>query len=233
MAQDAQLARTVVATASCLEVGLMGTRAPISRHATDGSGAVFFALAEAAPDCVHLAVPGEPGPVVDAVAYDVSSVAHPGRLRGLVRLSGPAEIVPHPGCEELLDHLGVVPGAPVAKLVPQTVTLEWGVERRPGEVVSVDPLAYARAGMDALAGWQDEWITHLDQHHRDDLRALVVDELQPVSSLRPVLADARGLVLREYVGTCRRDLRVHFPYEVACGCEAQSALADLVALRTF
>ena len=31
----------------------------------------------------------------------------------------------------------------------------------------------------------------------------------------------------------RRDLRVHFPYEVACGCEAQSALADLVALRTF
>ncbi|MGW3548092.1 hypothetical protein ACWDHH_10005 [Janibacter hoylei] len=40
------------------------------------------------------------------------------------------------------------------------------------------------------------------------------------------------LVLREYVGACRRDVRIAFPYAVTCACEAQAALADLVALRT-
>ena len=231
MTQDAVLARTVVAAASSLEVGLMGSRAPVGRHATDSSGALFFALGEAAPECVHLATPGEPGPVVDAVAHDVSSVTHPGRVRGLVRLTGRAEVVPYPVCQELREHLGVSPQAPVARLVPDTVVLEWDVERRTSGV-SIDARAYAHAEVDPLAGWQDEWIAHLDRHHREELRALVEDVVQPVGQVRPVLADASGLVLREYVGACRRDVRIAFPHAVTCACEAQAALADLVALRT-
>lgn len=228
---DAQIARTVVAGASALEIGIMGSRAPVGRHAMDASGAVLFALGEAAPDCVGHAVAGERGPLVDAVAHDVSSVPHPGRHRGLVRLAGRAELLPEPVCDELRDHLGLGPRDPVARLVPSSVVLEWDVERRLAGPVPVDASDYARAEVDPLAGWQDDWLAHLDRHHREDLRALVVDEVQPVSTVRPVIADARGLVLREYVGTCRRDLRIAFPREVGCGCQAQTALADLVALR--
>ncbi|SMC67390.1 Protein of unknown function [Janibacter indicus] len=233
MAQDALLARTVVATASCLEVGLMGSRAPVSRHATDGSGAVFFALAEAAPDCVHLAVPGEPGPVVDAVAYDVSSVAHPGRLRGLVRLSGPAEVMTEPVTDDLREHLGLAEDGLVGRLVPDTVTLEWTVERGRSDrsPVDVDAGDYALADIDALGGWQDGWMAHLDQHHRDDLRDLVAHEVQPVAVVRPVHADERGIVLREHMGTYQRDIRVAFPQRVRCGCEAVEALTSIMAVH--
>ena len=41
---------------------------------------------------------------------------------------------------------------PLARLVPDTVVLEWDVERRTSGV-SIDARAYAQAGVDPLAGW--------------------------------------------------------------------------------
>ncbi len=108
----------------------------MSAHAVDEQGALLVSMTEAAPDCADLVVPGWPGPTIHAVATDVSGVAHPGRVRGAVHLSGTGE----------------------------------------------------------------------------------------------VLADEMGLVLREYIGTCRRDLRVPFPSAVRCGCEATRALRDLLAV---
>lgn len=229
----ATVARTVVAGASAVDMGILGTSAPVARHATDGSGALIFSLEEVAPDCFHLVVPGSRGPLVHAVASDVSSVPHRGRVRGRVELTGYAHVMTEPVCDELLDHLGLAPGQPVARLVPDTVVLEWTVERgvSPVQPVEVDAGDYAAADLDALTGWQDGWIAHLDAHHREDLRQLVAQEIQPVGEVRPVLADVEGLVLREYVGTCQRDIRVAFPVPAQCGCEAIAALKDLFAVN--
>lgn len=233
MQTPAGLARTIMASASSIDVGVMGHTAPLARHATDEDGALVFSLREAAPECAHLVGPGTPGPVIHAVATDVSGVPHAGRVRGRVVLTGRAEVLPEPVDEALRAHLGLAEGAPLARLVPTEITLEWFVEAgmTPPHGLGIDPRDYANAQLDPLAGWADEWITHLDAEHRDALRELVADEVQPVAVVRPVHADAEGIVLREHVGACRRDLRVHFPHKVACGCEAQSALAELVALR--
>lgn len=233
MDNPARLARTVVATACSVEVGVPGRSRPVAAHAVDQQGALLFSMTEAAPDCADLVVPGWPGPTIQARASDVSGVAHPGRVRGVVDLSGTGEVLAADTLEESVrEGLREPVGGVVVRLVPDSIALEWTVERRRAghPVVDVPAEEYAAAGVDALAGWQDGWITHLDAHHRETLRGLVADRVQPVSVVRPVLADERGLVLREHIGTCRRDLRVPFPSSVRCGCEATRALRDLLAV---
>lgn len=228
----AGLAKTIVTTASTVEVGVIGRGAPVARHAVTESGELLFSLAEAAPDCAHLIAPGSRGPALHAMAFDVSSVPRPDRVRGVVTLTGHAEVMTESVTDDLLDHLGLQ-GGPVGRLVPDTVSIAWEVERSRSAppVVDVDAGDYALADIDALAGWQDDWIAHLDAHHREDLRDLVASEVQPVAVVRPVHADETGIVLREYVGVCRRDLRVDFPRRVRCGCQAVEALTSLVRVR--
>ncbi|WP_435198892.1 DUF2470 domain-containing protein [Janibacter sp. GS2] len=230
----AGLAKTVVATASTLEVGVVGCRTPVARHAVTQTGSLLFSLAEAAPECAHLVVPGSQGPALQAIASDVSSVPHPDRVRGVVHLTGHAEVMAEPVHDDLLGHLGLTEGELVARLVPDTITITWDVERgrSASSPVEVDPADYAVAEVDALGGWQDGWLAHLDAHHRDDLRDLVAPEVQPVAVVRPVHADESGIVLREHVGTYRQDHRVDFPRRVRCGCQAVEALKRLVAVRT-
>ena len=141
-------------------------------------------------------------------------------------MSGPVD-------EQLRAHLGIDDDGLVARLVPDTVRLEWTVERgmTAKPPVDVDTGDYVLADIDALAGWQDAWIAHLDAHHREDLRDLVADEVQPVAVVRPVHADEHGIVLREHVGVHRRDVRVPFPQRARCGCEAVEALRGLVRVR--
>ncbi len=229
----AGLAKTIVASASSVDVGVTGSRSPVARHAMTRSGGLLFSLAEVAPDCAHLVVPGARGPVIEAVASDVSSVPHAARVRGAVHLTGRAEVMTEHVTDELLEHLELPPGGLVGQLVPETVALEWTVERTrsAAPLVDVDVADYVHAEVDPLGGWQDGWIAHLDAHHRDDLRDLVADEVQPVAVVRPVHADATGIVLREHVGSYRRDLRVAFPQRVGCGCEAVEALKGLMAVR--
>lgn len=229
------LARTVVAAASHVEVGIMGHRAPLAAHGVDEGGALLFSLEEAAPECAHLVRPGATGPVVHAVATDVSGVAHPGRVRGRVALTGRAQVLAEPVDVALRARLGLAHGAPVARLVPTEVDLEWSVEagRSARAEAEVDPGDYATAEPDALAGWADGWLVHLDTEHRAALRELVADSVQPVAVVRPVHADADGIVLREHVGVHRRDLRVPFPRRVRCGCEAVEALRVLISVGTL
>lgn len=229
----ARLAKTIVATASTVEVGLDGSRAPVARHAVTESGELLFSLAEAAPECAHLIVPGSRGPVLHAIASDVSSVPLADRVRGVVHLTGHAEVMTEPVTDDLLDHLGLPEGGLVGRLVPDTVGIEWNIERSRSAppLVDVDPGDYAVADVDALGGWQDGWIAHLDAHHREDLRDLVASDIQPVAAVRPVHADEAGIVLREHVGTYRRDIRVDFPRGVRCGCQAVEALKSLVRVR--
>ena len=205
----------------------------MSAHAVDEQGALLVSMTEAAPDCADLVVPGWPGPTIHAVATDVSGVAHVGRVRGAVHLSGTGEVLAADSLEDSVrECLREPAGGVVVRLAPESISLGWSVEQRRPTPAAVEVVAeeYAAAGVDALAGWQDGWITHLDAHHRETLRELVADRVQPVSLVRPVLADERGLVLREYIGTCRRDLRVPFPSAVRCGCEATRALRDLLAV---
>lgn len=229
----AALAKTIVATATSVEVGVAGCRAPLARHALTRSGGLLFSLTEAAPDCAHLVVPGVPGPVIEAIASDVSSVPHADRVRGVVHLTGQAQVVAADHVtDDLREHLGLPEDGLVGRLVPDAITLEWNVERSRSASprVDVDAEDFALADIDALGGWQDDWIAHLDAHHREDLRDLVATEVQPVAVVRPVHADERGIVLREHVGTCRRDIRVDFPRRVRCGCEAVQALRELSAV---
>lgn len=233
MQDAAALARTIVATASSVDVGVVGHRAPVARHATTRSGALLFSLTEAAPDCAALVTPGTRGPVIEAVVADVSGVPHADRVRGVVHLSGRADLLTGEVTDGLREQLDVADGGLIGCLVPETITLEWDVERPRCAPLraDVDPEAYAVAELDALGGWQDEWLTHLDAHHRDALRDLVAAEVQPVAVVRPVHADAAGLVLREHVGSYRRDIRVDFPRRVRCGCEAVAALKSLLAVH--
>ncbi len=227
----AVLAKTIVATASSVEVGVGGQGVPLARHAMERGGAMLFSLSEAAPDCSHMIAPGAAGPVLHAVVADVSNVTHPQRVRGVVRISGRTDVLDDVE-DAVYDHLQVPHGGRVGRLFPEAVSLEWDVERgaAPRPPLAVDAASFAEARVDALGGWQDGWIAHLDRHHRESLRELVVGQVQPVSVLRPVYADEDGLVLREYIGTCRRDLRVPFPSKVRCGCEATQALKDLFAV---
>lgn len=229
----AGLAKTIVATASTVEVGITGSSAPVARHAVTEAGGLLFSVAEAAPDCAHLVAPGTRGPALEATASDVSNVPHADRVRGVVHLTGHAEVMAEPVSADLLEHLGLPEGGLVGRLVPDTITIGWTIERSRSAppFVDVDAGDYALADIDALGGWQDGWITHLDAHHRDDLRDLVASEVQPVAVVRPVHADEAGIVLREYVGTYRRDHRVGFSRRVRCGCEAVEELKSLVAVR--
>lgn len=234
MSTWARRARTIVASAGSVEVGVAGQGRPLGRHAVTPSGALLFSLREAAPACAHLVAAGTSGPDILATAADVSGVSHPGRVRGLVRLGGRAEVLQRPVDEQLRSHLGITEDGLVARLVPTSITLDWRVEVEGlREVVHVEAEDYAAADVDALAGWQDEWMVHLDSHHRQDLRRLVagVVPLHESGVVRPVLADEAGLVARESAPDAGdRDIRVPFPHVVRCGCQAVQALTGMLAV---
>lgn len=229
----ARLAKSIAAGGAAVEVGVAGQTRPVARHAMGEAGDVLFSLQEAAPACAHLVAAGASGPDILVTVSDVSAVAHADRVRGAVRLAGRAQVLPHPADERLLEHLGLSEDGLVARLDPTSVTLDWRVEvEGVREVVHVDLEDYAAARIDALAGWQDEWVAHLDAHHRADLRRLVgsVAPLDPTSTVRPMMADESGLVVRESTPVGHRDIRVPFPAVVQCGCEAVQALKGMLAV---
>lgn len=235
MTNWARLAKSAVASGASVEVGVAGQTRPVGRHAIGESGDVLFSLKEAAPACAHFVAAGTSGPDILVTVADVSAVPHPDRVRGTVRLAGPAQVLPLPVAEELRAHLDLSEDGLVARLTPTSVTLDWRVEvAGDREVVHVDVEEYATARIDALAGWQDDWIGHLDAHHREELRRLA-EGIVPLASggtIRAMLADERGLVVRESVGTAHRDIRLPFPEVVQCGCEAVQALTGMLRVTS-
>ena len=224
-------ARTLVATTTMVEVGVLDQRAVLRRHAVDGAGAVLFDLTDAAPQCAARARPGTPGPVMDLVGTDVSSVPGPDRVRGVVRMSGPVELVTEPLREDLRAHLGLPDGGLVGRLAPDALTLDWRVETDGATTLSrIGAEDYAAARVDALGGWEDGWVAHLDADHPAVLHTLATrhGDVPEGSTVRPVMADELGIVLRVVSGRSTRDVRVPFPRRVSCGCEAVWALNALV-----
>lgn len=227
----ARRAKTVLATATSVEVGCAGRRVRLWRHAVEQTGALLFPFARLAPECADRVVPGAKGPLVHAVASDVTSVPLADRVRGTVRLSGVLETVTDPS-DDLVERLGARPGELVARVVPRSVTLEWHVESGAGAggPVPVEPHRLAGALVDPLGGWQDEWMAHLDACHGESLRCLAgsVTSLDAAARVRPVLADEGGIVLREELPGCHRDIRVAFAGPARCGCEASERLEGLM-----
>ncbi len=225
-------AKTVMATSTHVEVGVLDQRVLLRHHAIEARGTVLFSLDDVPPRCAQRITPDTRGPLLDLLAVDVTSVLRPDRVRGMVRMTGTLEIYPGPVRENLAEHLGVDPDAQVARLVPEHVSLEWRVETPAGRPLHtvIDEEDYAAAPVDPLGGWEDGWMAHLDAHHRETLRG-VVSRLAPIApdaSVRPILADELGMVVRVTQGATVNDLRVPFPQIVTCGCEAVQALNSLV-----
>ena len=234
MLDPARRARSVLVTSANVEVGLLDKRVLLDTHVVDSFGAVVFAGRSVARSCLMRLLAGEASPPLDVVATDVAPVPQPDRVRGVVRMSGPVELVTEPLSEDVLTHLRVGPADPVVRFVPREVGLDWRVERPAGQPggrsVAVPAPLYAGARPDGLAGWEGPWATHLAGHHGDVARTLAerVTELAEGARLRPLLADEGGVVIRAYEGEGYRDVRVPFPRRAQCPCEAVAALGLLL-----
>lgn len=224
-------ARTLMATTTMVEVGILDQRVVLRRHAVDARGTVLFDLTAAVPRCAAQAVPGAAGPVVDLLGTDVSSVAGPDRVRGVVRMSGPVGIMdgsPHADLSALLD---LRTDSLVGYVVPDAMTLEWHVETGGEPLISrIEVEDYASARVDALGGWEDGWVAHLDAEHGTVLHDLATrhTDVPQDARVRPVLADEHGIVLSVSTDGRRRDVRIAFPRRVSCACEAVWALNAII-----
>ncbi len=223
-------ARSLLATATSVEIGVLNETVTIHRHAVDSDGALLFRAPADAPTYFATLWSRLPGPTLDATAVDLGGPPRPDRVRGRLHLRGPVRVAPGPLPDGLAAFLGAAPDG-VLLLEPQQVILDWPVESL--GVVRVPRKEYAAARLDALAGWESEWLTHLHRHH-PRLVAALATELGAGAGAHPVLADADGLVLRTQGpaparpgAPAWRDLRVRFDRPVQCGCDAVAALAEL------
>ena len=123
------------------------------------------------------------------------------------------------------------PGRPILELRPESVTLDGRVEGTGVVIVPVEE--YAAAQPDPLAGWEAGFLRHLDADHAallPGLARLAGPGLPADWRVRPVLADARGLVLRASApdGSEQHDVRLSFPTPAVCGCDAVEAFNALL-----
>ena len=91
--QPAERARTLVATAVDLRIGVMNSRHEIGRHAVTPDGSLLFLAPPDAPGVFQVA-PLLPSDAVTATSVDVASVPQHDRIRGTLRLHG--QITPAP-----------------------------------------------------------------------------------------------------------------------------------------
>lgn len=222
-------ARTVMVTSSHVELGATGIRRLAPSHVVDREGAVLvnpYACFGATADAL---LGGEVCPRLELVATDVTAVPQPDRVRARVRMIGIAHGVEVPSHPAVVRHLGVTPGDPVTRFVPDRVMIEVrdasGVSRR----AEIDVADYATSGVDPLAGWESMWIGHLDAGHAATLRALASRQLTLAAEdqVRPLGADSSGLTLRVHGADNPRDVHVHFSRPAACGCGAVAAFREL------
>lgn len=230
MLDPARRARTVLVTSSNVEVGLLDKRVLLDAHVVDAFGAIVFPGRSVARSCLMRLLAGEPSPPIDVVATDVATVPQPDRVRGIVRMSGPVELVAEPLPEDVRAHLRLSETDPAVRFVPREIMLDWRVERPGCKPVAVPAPLFAGARPDGLAEWEGPWATHLAGYHGDVALTLVrrVAEVADTVRLHPLLADEGGVVIRAYEGEGHRDIRVPFPRRAQCPCEAVSALGLLL-----
>jgi hypothetical protein len=237
----AERARSVLAGASSVRLGVVGLAHEVERHLVAQDGSLLLQPGAESPARV-LALGGSVSAWVGtAVATDVTGTAHADRIRGRVTLTGPVEALRGAVADHVRDHLArarpsLVPvTGPILRLTPTRVHLEWRCgDAEPEARRAQVPLDRFRAAEpDPLVGSTDEVLDHLARTHGPLLRRLAestVGDLEPGATVLPLLLDRFGLVLRIRragpAGTTY-DVRVAFARPVACGCEATEALEEL------
>lgn len=231
MQAHARRARTIVATSSPVDIGVLGDRRPVGKHLVDTDGTVMCRPDVMAGDCVQRLEAGAPSPVLDLVAVDVCSVPQPDRQRGSVHLRGRVTVDAVGLAEPWSSLLGMPPGRPAARFVAESVTLRVYAPPGSHSEAVVEVADYQAAWPDALAGWESDWIQHLDARHQDVLHQVVAARYQlgAHARVRALRADERGLDVRVYDDGCVADLRVPFPARVRCGCHAVEAFNAVLA----
>lgn len=221
-------ARTVLATSSHVELGVLGQRDVLPAHLVEASGAILMRPGEG--PCWDRLDSGEACPQLDLVANDVTSVPQPDRLRARVRMRGRVTLVDAPPNRRVMCHLRLSPGQSMARFAPDTVILDVS-SAGSRSTVAVPLAAYTKASSDPLAGWEAAWIAHLDAAHNASLRQLAKQEipLTDEEAVRALQADSIGLTLRIYRADSQRDLRIDFPAPAGCGCRAVAAFQAMVA----
>lgn len=235
----ARRARTIVATARHVEMGVLSDRRLVDRHVVELDGSVLARAESIAGDCLDPLLRGVPSPVIDLVAVDVSSVPQPDRQRGSIWARGRVELVTQPLSAQWRQMLGLTCVEPVLRFRPESVTLREGMGlpvAQPASVPTTVPITvpietYRQEGEDALAHWEGEWLPHLDLGHGDAVRHLAQTrmDLGPDVRVHPLVVDEDGLVLRVYDGEAVVDLRFLFPWPARCRCSAIAGFEALMA----
>ncbi|MET0997776.1 MAG: DUF2470 domain-containing protein [Marmoricola sp.] len=234
----AERARTLVATAVELRVGVLNMTHEVGRHAVGSDGSVLFLAPPDSPGAVFRVAPRLPAQVVTMTSVDVASVPQRDRIRGSLRLTGPMRPALEPLPVGVRAHLaGPDPrdadlAGPVLRLQPTRVSLSWHCEAEPGPDLLEVPVEDYRASMpDPLTEYETQWLPHLQLDHAELLRTLadhVCGGLEDSVDVRPLALDRFGLVLRLYGPERHHDLRLAFSREVLCGCEIRDAFNDLL-----
>lgn len=223
-------ARTVLATSSHLELGVLDQREVVARFLIDPTGCIL--LRPGRDRCWERLLEGEPCPPLDLVATDVTAVPQPDRIRARVRMRGRLDVAPAPPHCDVLRHLQLLAGQPMARFAPSSVIVE--LPSAGDRWAAAVPLpAYAEATRDPLAGWESLWIAHLDAAHAATLRCLARQEmpLDEQDKVRALQADSGGVTVRVYRADSQHDLRFDFAAPARCGCRAVGAFKDLVRSR--
>lgn len=241
---NAERARTLVACASQLRVGIANLTHEVPRHVVDVDGSLIFLAPADSPASVLRLAPRLPSPTVTATLTDVTVVPQADRVRGRLRLTGPLALVTEPLPAQVRPYLdGPDPqpdaaSATVLRLVPQRVALTWRCElphsAGPEQARAVDVAVgdYRSARTDPLAGCEATWLPHLHADHGRVLQRLASYAAGPLpagTDVRPVVLDQHGVVLRLHVEGRSRDLRLAFAQRVTCGCDVRPAFDELLA----
>lgn len=224
MLPAAMRVRTILATSSHVELGLVSDREVLPGHLVDSEGGIL--LPPGVGSCWDRLQKGEESPQLHLIATDVTSVPQPDRVRARVRLRGRVTLVPTPAHHQVMQALRLRVGQPMARFTPDRVVLEL-----PGYESTQVPLTeYAESPSDPLAGWESVWIAHLDGGHAASLRQLAQQQLTltDTDTVRALQADSSGLTVRVYRPSGSHDLRFTFESPARCGCRAVAAFEHMV-----
>lgn len=232
----AERARTLIAGAGELRVGVLNLTHAVNRHAVGSDGSLLFLAPLDSPGAVFRVAPRLPPQVVTVTTVDVASVPQHDRIRGTLRLTGPVRPASDPLPAGVRHHLAgpdprdLETAGPVLRLVPTRVSLTWhcedGLESHPVPVED-----YRSAFPDPMMEYENQWLPHLHRDHSELLRTLAahaLPELDDRADVRPLSLDRFGLVLRTYTDGTHRDTRLSWGHPVACGCEIRDAFNELL-----
>ena len=230
----AELARSILAAASGLRLGVLNQGHDVHRHAVAADGSLVF--------CPPLGTAEPPPALVTMTVTDVVGVPMADRVRGRVTLTGrlcelteqlPPAVVAHVrGLEVGEKPAAVVREQPIVVFSPTRVSLQWSCESEESSVpqtavTPVDLGSYRKAAPDPMFVASDDWLGHLHAGHAATLRLLAETETGPLPDrvdVRPLLVDRAGLVLRLLEPEGRRDVRISFTEPVRCGCQLREQL---------